>query len=336
MSQTISQLCALYPKAAASTENLRFNKKLRRLVIEKLAKLEGSTSPRDLATKIVGELSTDSNLKFLFGEEVVKSMDKSHLVYSKLDHAISLSINTYTGLISKSTFEAELFWRKSKKSASIKNLQGNFDVHLLGKSDHFRVYVTDPSVEVCVAKNVQPFHFLEEDVRDRQKMVTPRDITFVKLSEDRALMLFNSPNDGIQRRFEVSMDKVKGYKFKPITNFIQDGTVLLDRDFSGNEFATNTFGELVGEKRFGVTPSVWLIDTTNQGRIGDQGPRGKRGEAGKDTNKFGISAGLLQLDIMAQRKRMVTTKEEYERAFIERNGWVLPMNKSLIKDWSKS
>ncbi|QWE06046.1 hypothetical protein [Polynucleobacter sp. JS-JIR-5-A7] len=335
MSQTISQLCALYPKAAAATENLRFNKKLRRLVIEKLSKLEGSTSPRDLATKIVNELSTDTNLNFLFGEEVVKSMDKSHLVYSKLDHAIALSINAYTGLISKSSFETELFWRKSKKSANIKNLCGNFDVHLLGKAEHYRVYVTDPSVEVCVAKNVQPFRFLEEDVRDRQKMVTPRDVTFVKLSEDRALMLFNSPNDGIQRRFEIGMDKVSGYKFKAITEYIQDGTILVDRDFSGDEYLTNNFGEFVGEKRYGVTPTVWMIDTTNQGRMGDQGPRGKRGEKGVDRNKFGINAGLLQLDVMEQRKRLVTNKEEYDRAFIERSGWVLPMSKALIKDWSK-
>lgn len=335
MSQTISQLCALYPKAAAATENLRFNKKLRRLVIEKLSKLEGSTSPRDLATNIVKELSTDTNLKFLFGEEVVKSMDKSYLVYSKLDHAIALSINAYTGLISKSTFEADLFWRKSKKSAKIKNLCGNFDVHLLGKSDHFRVYVTNPTVEVCIAKNVQPFAYLEEDVRDRQKMVNPRDITFLKLSEERALMLFSSPNDGIQRRFEISMDKVKGYGFRPITDFIQDGTLIVERDLSGDEFSVNAFGELVGEKRLGVTPSVWLIDTTNQGRMGDQGLRGKRGENGIDRNKFGISAGSLQLDVMAKGKRMVTTKEEYDRAFVEREGWVLPLNKSLIKSWTK-
>jgi hypothetical protein len=336
MSQTISQLCALFPKAAAATENLRFNKKLRRLVIEKLSKLEGSTSPRDLATNIVKELSTDSNLKFLFGEEVVKSMDKSHLVYSKLDQSVALSVNAYTGIISKSTFETELFWRKSKKSAKIKNLCGNFDVHLLGQSDHYRVYVTSPTVEVCIAKNVQPFAYLEEDARDRQKMVTPRDVTFVKLSDARALMLFSSPNDGIQRRFEISMDKVKGHAFRPITDFIQDGTLIVERDLSGDEYNVNAFGERVGEKRLGVTPSVWLIDTTNQGRMGDQGLRGKRGEAGKDTNKFGISAGSLQLDVMAQGKRMVTTKEEYDRAFVERKGWVLPLNKTLIKSWSKS
>jgi hypothetical protein len=334
--QTLSQLCALHPKAAASTDNLRHNKKLRRLVIEKLSKLEGSTSPRDLATNIVKELSSDANLKFLFGEEVVKSMDKTHLVYSKLDLAVALSVNAYTGLISKSTFEAETFWRKSKKSAKIKNLCGNFDVHLLGKNDHYRVYVTSPQVEVCLAKNVQPYAYLEEDVRDRQKMVTPRDIAFIKLSDARALMLFSSPNDGIQRRFEISMDKLKGYSFSSISNFIQDGTLLVERDLSGSEYNVNAFGEHVGEKRLGVTPSVWLIDTTNQGRMGDQGLRGKRGEAGKDTNKFGISAGLLQLDVMAQGKRMVTTKEEYDRAFVEREGWVLPMNKTLIKSWSKS
>jgi hypothetical protein len=167
-------------------------------------------------------------------------------------------------------------------------------------------------------------------------MVTPRDVTFVKLSDARALMLFSSPNDGIQRRFEISMDKVKGHAFRPITDFIQDGTLIVERDLSGDEYNVNAFGERVGEKRLGVTPSVWLIDTTTQGRMGDQGLRGKRGEAGKDTNKFGISAGSLQLDVMAQGKRMVTTKEEYDRAFVERKGWVLPLNKTLIKSWSKS
>jgi hypothetical protein len=198
------------------------------------------------------------------------------------------------------------------------------------------VYVTSPSVEVCIAKNVQPFTYLEEDVRDRKKMVTPRDVTFIKLSNDRTLMLFASPNDGIQRRMEISIDKVKGHVFRPISDFIQDGTLLVERDLSGDEFSVNQFGEFVGEKRLGVIPSVWLIDTTNQGRIGDQGPRGKRGEAGKDTNRFGIDAGLLQLDVMAKGKRMVTNREEYERAFVERKGWVLPLNKSLIKSWSKS
>lgn len=337
MSQTISQLCALFPKAAAATENLRFNKKLRRLVIEKLSKLEGSTSPRDLATNIVKELSTDTNLKFLFGEEVVKSMDKSQLVYSKLDHAVALSINAYTGIISKSSFETEMFWRKSKKSAKIKNLCGNFDVHLLGQTEHFRVYVTSPTVEVCIAKNVQPFAYLEEDVRDRQKMATPRDVTFIKLSEERALMLFNSPLDHIQRRFEISMDKVKGYKFKPITDFIQDGTILVDRDFSGNEFNVNSFGEFVGEKRLGVTPSVWLIDTTNQGRIGDQGPRGKKGEAGKDAAQFGIRTQALQHQLHKEGKRLITNAAEYQLALSGKSdGWVLPMNKSLIKSWRQS
>lgn len=332
--QTINQLCALYPKAAAATENLRFNKKLRRLVIEKLSKLEGSTSPRDLATNIVKELSSDINLKFLFGEDAVKSMDKSYLVYSKLDQAIAISVNAYTGLISKSTFEAEIFWKKAKKSSKIKNLNGNFNVHLLGKNDHYRVYVTNPLVEVCIAKSVQPFGFLEEDVRDRQKMVTPRDVTFIKLSEDRALMLFNSPLDDIQRRFEISIDKIKDYSFRPITEFIQDGTLLLERDSSGHEFDTNIFGELVGEKRYGITPSVWVIDTTNQGRKGDQGAKGERGEKGIDRNHFGIRAQALQLELLKQGKRLVGSKEDYERALVEKDGWVLPMNTSLIKSWS--
>jgi hypothetical protein len=335
MSQTISQLCALFPKAAAATNNLRYNKRLRRLVIEKLSRLEGSTSPRDLATNIVKELSTDTNLAFLFGEEVVKSMDKAYLVYSKLDASIALSVNAYTGLISKSTFEADLFWRKSKKSASIKNLQGNFDVHLLGKSDHFRVYVTSPTVEVCIAKNAQPFTYLEEDVRDRQKMVTPRDITFVKLSDERVLMLFASPNDGIQRRMDISIDKVKGHVFRPITEFIQDGTLLVERDLSGDEFSVNQFGEWRGEKRLGVIPSVWLIDTTNQGRMGDVGAKGPRGEKGVDRNNFGYRAQSLQLDLLEKGKRLVSNAQEYQKALRGEDGWVIPLKTSLIRSWSK-
>jgi hypothetical protein len=334
--QTINQLCLAEPKAAAATENLRFNKKLRRAVIESLVKLAPSTSPRDLASKVVQELSTDKQLKFLFSEEIVKSMDKQSLIYSKLDSAISLSVNAYTGLIPKSTFEAEMYWSKASKSAAIKYLSFNMDIHLLGKADKFRVYVTNPNVEVCILKNVQPFAFLESDVKDRQRLQTVRDITFIKLNDQRALMLFNSITDGIQRRFEISMERLHGCTFKTIAeNFIQDGLSIVERDLSGHEFDVNQFGDLVGEKRYGITPSVWVFDQTNRGRRGDQGPQGKRGEAGKDANKFGITAGLLQLDVMAKGKRMVTTKEEYDRAFVERKGWFLPLSKTLLESWSK-
>jgi hypothetical protein len=334
--QTINQLCLAEPKAAAATENLRFNKKLRRAVIESLVKLAPSTSPRDLASKVVQELSTDKKLRFLFSEEVIKDMDKQSLVYSKLDNAISLSANAYTGLIAKSTFEAEFFWSKASKSAKIKYLAFNTDIHLLGKEDKFRVYVTNPKTEVCILKNAQPFTFLDGDVKDRQRLQTVRDITFIKLSNEKVLMLFNSIGDGVQRRFEIPMDRLHGCVFKTIAeNFIQDGLSIVERDLSGHEFDVNQFGDLVGEKRYGITPSVWVFDQTNRGRTGDQGPRGKRGEAGKDTNKFGITVGLLQLDLMAKGKRMVTTKEEYDRAFVEHIGWILPLSKTLLESWSK-
>ena len=330
--QTINQLCLAEPKAAAATENLRFNKKLRRAVIESLVKLAPSTSPRDLASKVVQELSTDKQLRFLFSEEVIRGMDKQSLVYSKLDNAISLSANAYTGLIAKSTFEAEFFWSKASKSAKIKYLAFNTDVHLLGKEDKFRVYVTNPKTEVCILKNVQPFAFLDGDVKDRQRLQTVRDITFIKLSNEKALMLFNSINDGIQRRFEIPMDRLHGCVFKTIAeNFIQDGLSIVERDLSGHEFDVNQFGDLVGEKRYGITPSVWVFDQTNRGRRGDQGPKGPRGAKGKSIDIVGVRTGALALELANQGKRLVTSKEELAEAFRNpKDGWVLPMTKSLF------
>lgn len=330
--QTINQLCLAEPKAAAATENLRFNKKLRRAVIESLVKLAPSTSPRDLASKVVQELSTDKQLNFLFSEEVVKSMDKQSLIYSKLDSAISLSVNAYTGLIPKSTFEAEMYWSKASKSAAIKYLGFNTDIHLLGKADKFRVYVTNPNVEVCILKNVQPFTFLESDVKDRQRLQTVRDITFIKLNGQRALMLFNSITDGIQRRFEISMDRLRGCVFKALgDNFVQDGLSIVERDISGHEYDVNQFGDLVGEKRYGITPSVWVFDQTNRGRRGDQGAKGVRGAMGKSNDFVGISAGSLALQLSTQGKKLITNKKELAEAFRNpKDGWVLPMTKSLF------
>ena len=330
--QTINQLCLAEPKAAAATENLRFNKKLRRAVIESLVKLAPSTSPRDLAGKVVQELSTDKQLNFLFSEEVVKSMDKQSLIYSKLDSAISLSVNAYTGLIPKSTFEAEMYWSKASKSTAIKYLGFNTDIHLLGKADKFRVYVTNPNVEVCILKNVQPFAFLESDVNDRQRLQTVRDITFIKLNDQRALMLFNSITDGIQRRFEISMDRLHGCVFKTLgDNFIQDGLSIVERDISGHEFDVNQFGDLVGEKRYGITPSVWVFDQTNRGRRGDQGVKGIRGAKGKSNDLVGVRPGAMALELANQGKKLVTTKEELAEAFRNpKDGWVLPMTKSLF------
>lgn len=338
--QTLQQLFALYPKAEVATENLRFNKKLRRMVIESIAKLEGSTSPRDLANKIIQELSSDKNLRFLFSEEMIKSKDKTHLVYEKLEQAIHLSLTTYTGVISKSMFESEMAWanvnNNRKLKSKVKHVSGSLDVHLTGSEDQFRVYVTNPNTPVAIIKSAQPFTFLSEDVKDRQRMVTPRDITFIQLDGLKALMLFNSPTDGIQRRFEVPMDRLTGIQFKALSDgFVQDGLSIVERDLSGHEQDINTYGEFLGEKRPGIIQSVWCFDQTNRGRRGDQGEKGIRGEAGKSNDFKGQRVSELVLDLAKQGKRLVTTKADYDRAFIERDGWVLPLNKLLIEKWTK-
>jgi hypothetical protein len=331
--QTINQLCLAEPKAAAATENLRFNKKLRRAVIESLVKLAPSTSPRDLASKVVQELSTDKQLRFLFSEEVIKGMDKQSLVYSKLDNAISLSANAYTGLIAKSTFEAEFFWSKASKSAKIKYLAFNTDVHLLGKEDKFRVYVTNPKTEVCILKNVQPFAFLDGDVKDRQRLQTVRDITFIKLSNEKALMLFNSINDGIQRRFEIPVDRLHGCVFKTIAeNFIQDGLSIVERDLSGHEFDVNQFGDLVGEKRYGITPSVWVFDQTNRGRRGDQGPKGVKGTNGKDFFIRNATLHEHQMKALAFGKKIPTSRKELHEAFNGSQQYYVPFSKAFFEE----
>lgn len=331
--QTINQLCLAEPKAAAATENLRFNKKLRRAVIEAIVKLAPSTSPRDLASKVVQELSTDKQLNFLFSEEVVKSMDKQSLIYSKLDSAISLSVNAYTGLIPKSTFEAEMYWSKASKSAAIKYLGFNTDVHLLGKADKFRVYVTNPNVEVCILKNVQPFAFLEGDVKDRQRLQTVRDITFIKLNDQRALMLFNSITDGIQRRFEISMDRLHGCVFKTLgDNFVQDGLSIVERDISGHEYDVNQFGDLIGEKRYGITPSVWVFDQTNRGRRGDQGPKGIRGAKGKDIGIRNATPHEHQMKALSLGKKIPTSQKELYEAFNGSEKYYVPFAKSFFDE----
>jgi hypothetical protein len=336
--QTLQQLCSVYPKAGVATENLRFNKKLRRMTIEAIVKLEGSTSPRDLANKIVQEFSSDVNLKFLFSDEVLQSKDKVTLVYEKLEQAITLSINAYTGTISKSMFEAEMMWanvnKNRKLKSKIKQASSSPDVHLTGADDQYRVYVTNPNILVAIVKGAQPFTYLTEDVKDRQRMVTPRDITIIQLDGIKALMLFNSPTDGIQRRFEVPMDRLEGIQFKSLSDgFIQDGLSIVERDLSGHEFDTNQFGELVGEKRTGIIQSVWCFDQTNRGRRGDQGEKGIRGQTGGDPNKFGVRTSQLAIDLAKEGKRLVTTEADYERAIVEREGWVLPMKKSLLDLW---
>jgi hypothetical protein len=171
MSQTLQSFLAEHPKARAATQNLQFNKKLRRSVVEQLLLLKDSTSPRDLANKIISKLSSDTSLSFLFGEDKVKSMDKTCLIYERLELPIKLSVEAYTGLISKSMFEVEMYWSKASKSDKLKYEDGNLGVHLAPQSDMNRIYVTDASVQVAIVPNLVPYHFLEKDgIKDRSKL----------------------------------------------------------------------------------------------------------------------------------------------------------------------
>jgi hypothetical protein len=128
------------------------------------------------------------------------------------------------------------------------------------------------------------------------------------------------------------MERLHGCVFKTIAeNFIQDGLSIVERDLSGHEFDVNHFGDLVGEKRYGITPSVWVFDQTNRGRRGDQGLKGPRGVKGESNDFVGISAGALALELANQGKRLITNKTELAEAFRNpKDGWVLPMSKSLF------
>ena len=336
MSQTLAQYFADRPRLEVATRNLTYNKKLRRLVAQTIEKLHETTSPRDLADKVLKEINTPRNLTFLYGEERIKSVDRTSFVYERLELPIKLCCEAFTGVISKSLFEVQMMFQKSYICGKHKNIGNNFDISLAPLKDMNRVYVTGSDTQVAIIDNVAPMAFLDEDVKDRHKYSKPQTATFIKINDETALLLFLSKNDAVQRRFQIPFSRVSHFTFKSLEEgFQQDGLQVVPKDLTGKEFEVSSYGEVIGEKRKGVSAKIWCFDQTDRGRTGDQGPIGKKGEAGKDTNTFGISAGLLQLDVMANGKRMVTTQEEYDRAFVERDGWVLPLNKSLIKSWTK-
>lgn len=336
MSQTLSQYFADRPRLEVATRNLTYNRKLRRLVAQTIEKLHETTSPRDLADKVLKEINTPRNLVFLYGEERIKSVDRTSFVYERLELPIKLCCEAFTGVIAKSLFEVQMMWQKSYICGKHKNVGNNYDVYLAPAKDMNRVYVTDSETQVAIIDNIAPMTFLDSDIKDRHKYSKPQNVTFIKLNDDSVLFLFLSKNDDLQRRFQIPFSRVSQFTFKSLEEgFQQDGLQVVPKDLTGKEFEVSSFSEVIGEKRKGVSAKIWCFDQTHRGRTGDQGLRGKRGENGIDRNKFGISSGSLQLDVMTKGKRMVTTKEEYDRAFVEREGWVLPLNKSLIKSWTK-
>ena len=331
--QTLNQYFADRPRLEVCTRNLTYNKKLRRLVASTIDKLHETTSPRDLASKVLKEINTPTNLNFLYGSDRLKSVDLTSFVYERLELPIKLCCEAFTGVVSKSLFEAQMTWQKSYVSCKHKRTD-NPDVFLAPQKDANRVYVTNGSTEACIVDNIAPMAFLDSDIKDRHRFSKPQTLTFIKLDSTHALFLFNSKSDNLQRRFQIPFERVKHLTFQSLdSGFQQDGLQVVPKELTGKEFEVSTFGEVVGEKRIGVSSSIWVFDQTNRGRTGDQGLKGVRGETGQSNDIKGQRISEVMLNLAKQGKRLVTTKSEYEKAFIEKEGWVLPMKKSLLDQW---
>ncbi len=331
--QTLAQYFADRPRLEVCTRNLTYNKKLRRLVASTIDKLHETTSPRDLASKVLKEINTPTNLNFLYGSDRLKSVDLTSFVYERLELPIKLCCEAFTGVVSKSLFEAQMTWQKSYVSCKHKRTD-NPDVFLAPQKDANRVYVTNGSTEACIVDNIAPMAFLDSDIKDRHRFSKPQTLTFIKLNSTQALFLFHSKSDGLQRRFQIPFERVKHLTFQSLDSaFQQDGLQVVPKELTGKEFEVSTFGEVVGEKRIGVSSSIWVFDQTNRGRTGDQGLKGVRGETGQSNDIKGQRISEVMLNLAKQGKRLVTTKSEYEKAFIEKEGWVLPMKKSLLDQW---
>jgi hypothetical protein len=303
MSTTLKQFFATRPRLEVATSNLVHNKKLRRLIAETIDKLDGSTSPRDLAHKVLGEITNTKSLEFLFGKDRLSRVDRQSFIYSHLEAPVKLSVERFTGLVSKSEFEANMTWQSAKlRGIQTKSAEGNPHIILSSQKDNNRVYVFDPLAEVCIVDNLSPTLLLDKEIEDRHTFKTPRTITFIKLDETKALMLFHAFGNGIQKRYIIPLDRVKSFHFKSLADsFIQDGLQIVPKELSGHEFDTNHHGEVVGEKRLGVPQTVYVFDQTNRGRKGDQGPKGPKGERGK-TGAPGKSGNLHVLELLSKMK----------------------------------
>lgn len=331
--QTISQLLSLHPALAASTANLQYKKRLRRMVIESVLKLEGSTSKRDLVKKVVADItSTDTKLSTLFSAKELQTFSKDALIYNFIEPAVALSINTYTGVLQKSSVECDLLWQRASKT-KLKHAEGNTDVHLSGANDCYRVYITNSETRVAQIDNVMPALFMDKSIKERDRFQTPRQLTLVELTREKALMLFHDYSNNHQRRFVVPMSKLKGYVFEPIkTHYVQNGTHLVHKDYSGDEFAVNKYGEHVGEKD-GVEPRAYVIDCCWRGRKGDFGPKGDRGEPGRSASGFTGKSIQQHLDYAKELgKRVPSSRDELYAAFDGDSSYYIPFTKKFFDE----
>jgi len=324
--ETFSQFLAKSPALASATENLRYKKRLRRAVIESVKKLEGSTSKRDLVKKVIADITaTEAKMALLFNDNERNGFTKSALIWNGLEESIALSINTYLGLLQKSNLECDLLWQSARKTV-LKCLEGNTSVHLSGPKDSYRVYITDGSVRLAQLDNVVPSLFLDKDTKDRSRYQTPRQVSAIKMSAEKALLLFHDFGNGFQRRFLVPLSRLDNFVFEPINkSYIQDGTHLVRKDYTGDEFSVNQFGELI-EERTGVDPTAWVIDVCNRGRTGNVGEKGIRGESGKNAPPFGLPLSEFVKQMRLEGKRMVRTKEDLKLAQQDGTGWYVPMS----------
>jgi hypothetical protein len=330
--QTLQQLLKSAPALAASTENLAYQKRVRRAAIEAIKKLENTTSPRDLARKVIAEMTnTEAKMKALFSSRDLANYSKAALLWNKLDASISLSINTYLGLLQKSNLECEMVWDRAKKTV-LKHEEGNLDVHLGGQKDSFRVYITNPDTLVAQCENVDVSQYLDKDVKDRGSFTSPRQCTFIQLSDTKSLMLFSDPRNAQQRRFIVSNDKVKHFTFEPIgTYYCQDGTHIARKEFSGNEFAVNKYGESIAPKD-GLIPSVFVVDASFRGRMGDVGIKGPQGENGREFSIRNRTPHEHQMWAKSQGKRIPTSQKELHAAFDGDKSYYVPFSKAFFDE----
>jgi hypothetical protein len=309
MSQSLKQFGSQHPKIYAATANLRGHPKVRRGVMEQVVKLEASTSVRDLADKVIDALNEHS--EFYFG------------LYKKgawnLRDSIQRSIEVYNGFTGKNALEVDYLYKQFQASEKhlrtfTKSTDGVPNTILFGNSkDFYRVYITDPQTLVAIVPSMTPSIFLDNG-EERNKRMSPRDLTFIKMHDGKCLILFQAFTDNVQRRFIIDGEKCRSLDFQPIsTHFEQHGLNIRKRAVSGDEVNTNKFGELVGERRPGKTQHVWIIDVTNRGPVGDVGPKGDKGDTGKTGGTFtGTDASTWAVKCLYDGKRPVLTLSEFE------------------------
>jgi hypothetical protein len=270
--ETLTQYLAKHPALASATKNLAYKKRLRRVVIEAIKDLEGSTSKRDLTKKVLARITSNATkMSLLFSEYERARFSKAGLIYNFLEEPVALAVEKYTGVRQKSNLECEILWARASKT-KMKNVCGNTDIHLTGSSDRFRVYITNGNVEMAQMENVQPSFLLDNETADRRRFSTPRQVTALKMDDEKALLLFHDFGNGHQRRFLVPLSRLSNFKFEPINKaYLQEGTHLTRKDFTGDEFTVNSYGEPIEEKT-GVEPQAYVLDVCYRGRMGNFGP----------------------------------------------------------------